>query len=222
MKRIAILSISSYVAITSFAFAADDHGAEPYLHGTIAHEVEEGVYEAEHASKGGLPQFEPDWFASEIFWLAIAFAVLYIFFSKKTLPDISGIIENRKNHIQSDIEMAEKLTAEADGVQENYHASLAKAQDKAAKEIKSVEVAMNKAQEEAAEEYRLRSEKELKKAESNIIKAQNEAMDDINNIAAEAASVAVEKIIGSKADVKKVKSIVEGLNNKSSNRAKAA
>lgn len=201
MKRIAILSIASYVAMTSVVMAASDaHGEE---------------------AKGGLPQFEPDWFASQIFWLAIAFAVLYIFFANKTLPDISAVIDNRKNHIQSDLETAEKLASEADQVQESYHVSLAKAQDKASSELKKVESDMNKAAEEAAEEYRSRSEKELKKAESKILKAQDAAMDDMNSIAAEAASAAVAKIIGGKADIKKAKAIVEGLN-KTTSKAKAA
>ena len=206
MKRIATLSIASYVAMTSVVMAASD------AHG-----------DAHGGESGGLPQFEPDWFASQVFWLAIAFAVLYIFFANKTLPDISAVIDNRKNHIQSDLDAAEKLASEADAVQESYHASLVKAQDKAAKELKKVESDMNKAAEEAAEEYRARSEKELQKAEAKIAKAQSAAMDDMNSIAAEAASAAVSKIIGGKADVKKAKAIVESLNNdKTSSKAKAA
>lgn len=202
MKRIAILSLASYVAMTSAVMAASDaHGEE---------------------AKGGLPQFEPDWFASQIFWLAIAFAVLYIFFANKTLPDISAVIDNRKNHIQADLETAEKLASEADQVQEAYHASLVKAQDKASNELKKVENDMSKAAEEAAEEYRARSEKELKKAEAKILQAQDLAMDDMNSIAAEVASAAVSKIIGGKADVKKAKSIVESLNQKTTSKAKAA
>jgi len=180
-----------------------------------------GDSHAEEAT-GGLPQFNPEWFASQIFWLFIAFAVLYIFFANKTLPDISSVIDNRKNHIQSDLETAQKLTSEADQVQEAYHVSLVKAQDKASNELKKVEGDMNKAAEEAAEEYRARSEKELKKAESKILKAQDSAMDDMNSIAAEAASAAVIKIIGGKADIKKAKAIVESLNNDKSSKAKAA
>ena len=175
-----------------------------------AHEVE------------GLPQLNFATYTSQIFWMLIVFAVLYIFFAKKSLPEISGVIENRKNHIQSDLEVAEKLAAEADEVQESYHASLAKAQEKAAKELKKVETDMNNAATEAAEEYRLRSDKELKKAEDNIAKAQEAAMGDMNSIAAQAASDAVVKIIGGKADVKKAQSIVEGLNSKTARKAKAA
>lgn len=171
----------------------------------------------------GLPQFDPSWFASQIFWLAIAFAILYLFFAKKTLPDISSVIENRKNHIRSDLEAAEKLAAEADNVQESYHAALTQAQEKAAQEIKKVETDMNKLAEQAAEEYRARSEVELQKAEAKIAEAQSTAMDEMNFIAAEAASAAVAKIIGGKEDIEKAKTIVDSLNvDKSTYKAKAA
>jgi len=74
-------------------------------------------------AKGGLPQFEPDTFASQLFWLAITFMVMFFVFSKFTLPSISSVIENRKNIIDSDLDMAEKLSAEADSVHDAYNKS---------------------------------------------------------------------------------------------------
>ncbi|NQZ14972.1 MAG: hypothetical protein HRT94_09145 [Alphaproteobacteria bacterium] len=166
----------------------------------------------------GLPQLDFTTYTPQLFWMFAFFAVLYMFFAMKTLPEISGVIENRKNHIQSDLETAEKLAAEADQVQEAYQASLVKAQDKAAKAIQDVESDMKKAAEDAAEEFRVRSEKEIKAAEAEVLKAQDAVMDEVNTIAAEAASEAVSKIIGAKTDIKKAKTIIEGLADK----AKAA
>lgn len=204
--------------MTSIAFAAED----AYLHGEAAHELAEGIHAAEHVEKGGLPQFEPDWFASQIFWLAISFTVLYIIFSKKTLPDISGVIENRKNHIQSDLETAEKLTAEADEVHDLYQAGLAKAQDSAAKSILSVEEKMKAKATEAQDNFRSKSEEELNAAEGRIQAAKMAAMDDMNAIAAEAAADAVKKIIGRKTSANEVKPIVEAISGDTRGKVKAA
>lgn len=221
-----MLKLSSYItglyfSMTLPALAVEEvlknHNGEPYAHGELAHKIEEGIYEAEHASKGGLPQFEPDWFVSQAFWLIIAFSFLYFFFAKKTLPEISGVIENRKNHIQSNLESAEKLTAEADAVHDAYHENLTKSQAKAAQEIQKAEGKMKDKAASAMEDFRQKSEKLLNEAEKNIEKAKDAAMADMNLIATEAASVAVEKIIGS-TDTNKVKAIVEGMNGK----AKAA
>lgn len=180
--------------------------------------AEEIHHGAEEASKGGLPQFEPTWFASQVFWLAISFAVLYFIFSKKTLPDISGVIENRKNHIQSDLETAEKLTAEADSVHDAYQENLTKSQDKASQAIQDVENDMKAKSTAAFDEFRARSDKEVKAAESRINDSKLAMMDEMNTIAAEAAASAVKKIIGTSTDTNQVKAIVESMNGK----AKAA
>ena len=175
--------------------------------------------EAAHASSGGLPQFDPTWFASQIFWLAITFGVLYFIFATKTLPEISGVIENRKNHIQADLEMAEKLTTEADGVYDAYQTGLSAAQEKAGRAIQHVEESMKVKSAQALESFRARSETEIKATEARISSAKVAAMDDMNGIAAQAAAQAVEKIIGVRADVHQAKAIVESLNGK---KAKAA
>jgi len=172
----------------------------------------------DYAEVEGLPQLDFTTYTQQIFWMLIVFALLYFVFARKTLPDISNVIQNRKNHIDADLDSAEKLTSEADQVQESYQQSLETSQEKASSEVQKVETDMKAKAEKAAQEFRERSDDALKKAEANILKAQNAAMEDMNAIAAEAASEAVAKIIGGKSDVDKARSIIEGLNGK----AKAA
>ena len=177
-------------------------------HGDTAH------HGADHASSGGLPQFDPTWFASQMFWLAVMFAILYVVFARKTLPDISAVIENRKNHIESDLETAEKLTAEADQVHDAYHANLEKAQGEAANAIQKIDDEMKAKSAQAFDDYRERSETEIQAVESRILTAKNQAMGDMNAIAAEVASVAVEKIINKKANPTQIQSLIDGMSKK--------
>lgn len=214
MKKLSALLTVSYASMISLAIAAEE--AMPVGEGE--HGLAEAAHGAEHASKAGLPQFDPTWFASQAFWLAVSFAILYFIFAKKTLPDISGVIENRKNHIQSDLETAEKLTAEADSVHDAYQENLTKSQGKAAQVIQDVESDMKDKSAKAFDDFRVRSEEEIQAAEDRINASKISAMDDMNTIAAQAASEAVEKIIGQSTDSGKVKAIVESMNGK----AKAA
>lgn len=214
MKKLSAILSGAYITMISSAALA----AEEILHGEHMEKMEEGIEAAEHASKGGLPQFDPTWFASQIFWLAISFAVLYFIFSKKTLPEISGVIENRKNHIQSDLEMAESLTAKADAVHDTYQQKLTQSQAKAAQAVHDVENDMKVLSAQAFDNFRARSEKEIKSAEGRIQTSKANMMDEMNTIAAQAAAEAVKKIIGTSTDAKKVKQIVESMNEK----AKAA
>lgn len=223
MNKLFALLVVTYFTFVPSAMAVEEapvthDGNEALPHGETMHELAEGIHDAEHVSSGGLPQFEPTWFASQIFWLAVSFAILYVIFSKKTLPDISSVIENRKNHIRSDLETAEKLTAEADAVHDAYHAGLEKAQYEASKAVQDVENDMKVKSAQAFDKFRAYSESEVQGAEDRIKASKIAAMDEMNSIAAEAASQAVEKIIGTNADVNQVRAIVEDMNGK----AKAA
>jgi len=163
------------------------------------------------ASKGGLPQLDPTWFASQVFWLAICFAILYFIFARKTLPDISNVIENRKNHIESDLEMAEKLTSEADQVQDAYNQGLNIAQNNASDAVKKVEAQAKQRAEETIETFRQKSEQTILTAEQNIQASQMKAMDDMNDIVLKTATEAVEKIIGIKPDANKVQAVLKSM-----------
>ena len=60
------------------------------------------------AESGGMPQLNPEFWVSQIFWLTLTFGILYIVLSKLILPKISANLELRKSQIQENIEAAEK------------------------------------------------------------------------------------------------------------------
>ena len=60
------------------------------------------------AESGGMPQLDPEFWISQIFWLVLTFGFLYIVLSKLILPKISANLELRKSQIQENIEAAEK------------------------------------------------------------------------------------------------------------------
>ena len=55
-----------------------------------------------------MPQLDPEFWISQIFWLVLTFGVLYIVLSKLILPKISANLELRKSQVQENIEAAEK------------------------------------------------------------------------------------------------------------------
>ena len=60
------------------------------------------------AAEEGMPQLNPEYWVSQIFWLIITFSFLYIFLSKIILPKISETLEKRKLQISDNLEQAEK------------------------------------------------------------------------------------------------------------------
>ena len=64
--------------------------------------------EAFAAESGGMPQLNPEFWISQIFWLTITFGILYVVLSKLILPKISANLEIRKSQIVENIEATEK------------------------------------------------------------------------------------------------------------------
>jgi len=66
------------------------------------------IKEVFSAESGGMPQLNPEFWISQIFWLTLTFGILYVVLSKLILPKISANLELRKSQIQENIEAAEK------------------------------------------------------------------------------------------------------------------
>ena len=72
------------------------------------------------AESGGMPQLNPEFWISQIFWLTLTFGILYIVLSKLILPKISANLELRKSQIQENIEAAEKQRESSDAKLKEY------------------------------------------------------------------------------------------------------
>ncbi|MFN3835400.1 MAG: F0F1 ATP synthase subunit B [Glycocaulis sp.] len=152
----------------------------------------------EDAASGVFPPFDPTYFASQLFWLAISFAVLYFLLSRWLLPRIGSAIEERKDRIADDLDAAASLKAQADEAVKTYERSLAEARAKAQSVAGE---ARAEAEREAAEET-ARIEAELatrqEAAEARIAEARAKALGEVRNVAADVAASVAEHLAGLK------------------------
>ena len=61
-----------------------------------------------------MPQFDPSSFPSQIFWLVIFFALLYLLMSKVALPRMAAVLDRRHKAIESDLSKATALKHETE------------------------------------------------------------------------------------------------------------
>jgi F-type H+-transporting ATPase subunit b len=161
-----------------------------------------------HAKQAGLPQFDITTFPSQIFWLVVAFSLLYILFSSRVLPDISSVIEKRKKSIESDLLEAEKLQAEAEDVQLMYEKSLSDARDAATETLKQAEEASKKSADKKFSAFQLKAEKEMNAAIVRIEDAKRQIFKDIDDIAVDVVIASVQKLIGVTIDTKTARAAI--------------
>lgn len=88
-----------------------------------------GVSQA--AEKTGLPQFDPHTFASQLFWLAVMFIIVYLFMRTVAIPRIAAILDERNGRITGDLDEAERMRTAAQQATATYEAALADAHAKA-------------------------------------------------------------------------------------------
>ena len=72
------------------------------------------------AESGGMPQLNPEFWISQIFWLTLTFGILYVALAKLILPKISANLELRKSQIQENIEAAEKQRESSEAKLKEY------------------------------------------------------------------------------------------------------
>ncbi len=95
-------------------------------------------------SAEGMPQFNSKSFNSQLFWLIITFALLYVIITYFVLPRIRENIRLRKNKIANDIERAESIKLEVENMISQSNTKFEEAKNQAQKIIKETLVKSNK------------------------------------------------------------------------------
>jgi F-type H+-transporting ATPase subunit b len=150
---------------------------------------------AEHGS-GGLPQFDPHWWAGQMVWMLIIFGVMFLLFSKVFVPKVGGAMDAREDRISGDIGAARRLKDEADALAAAAAAETAQARAAAQKLALDAKAKAHAeaAQREALEEAKLGET--LAKAETQILATRDQAMTHVRDIASDAAAAIVDKLTG--------------------------
>jgi F-type H+-transporting ATPase subunit b len=146
--------------------------------------------------KGAFPPFNPETFASQLFWLVVTFVLLYAIMAKVALPRVGGIIAQRQKRIADDFAEAEQSKTQSDAAIADYEKALADARARA--QAMANETREQQAAQAAATRKRLEDELNIKlaEAEKTIAATKQDAMTNVRGIAADAAKAIVERLIG--------------------------
>ena len=143
------------------------------------------------------PPFDRETFASQLFWLAITFALLYLLMARFALPRVGSIIAARHSKIESDLAAAAQLKSNAEAAMEAYEKALAEARGRAQTIGGEARAKLNAEAEEARKKLEAELNAKLAEAEKTIGDTKAGAMRNVRGIAAEAAAAIVAKLTGS-------------------------
>ena len=166
------------------------------------------------AESGGMPQLNPEFWVSQIFWLIITFGILYIVLSKFILPKISSNLELRKSQIQENIETAEKQREISEVKLKEYDEIILKSKLEAKKIFKNAREKIIKDINLKKETLDKQIDEEISNAEEEIKTLKRDATDKINKIAIETSSDLLKKLIGTEINNSSISAIVDDLSKK--------
>jgi F-type H+-transporting ATPase subunit b len=152
---------------------------------------------AEHAEhKGGLPQLNINDFAPQLFWLVIAFCLLYLLLSRVALPRIGEVIDERRNRIDRDLQEAERLRSETEKSMASYEQALAEARAKAQGIVGEQRIKLTAEMNTERAKVEQSIAERTAAAEKQVEQLKTAALAQVNTIAAEAVGAIVAKLIG--------------------------
>ncbi len=150
------------------------------------------------AASAGLPQLDISTWPSQLFWLVVLFTAGYILMAKVVTPRIGSVLEERRAKLDEDLGKARSASEDAARIRAEYEASLDAARTTAAEIAKQAAAEATKQAEASDTKIAKKLAEKVAKAEAKLATVRNEGIANLNNVAAEAAIVAVAKL----ADIK--------------------
>ena len=164
---------------------------------------------ANSAENGGMPQLNPEFWISQIFWLTLTFGFLYIILSKIILPKISKNLETRKSQILENIEIADKQKEDSENKIKDYDRIILESKIKAKNYF-------NDARKKVLEDIKKKRatlekdiDAEIGAAEEEISNLKKNSDEKISKIAVDTSSELIKELIGEEVNSSSISAIVE-------------
>lgn len=162
----------------------------------------------------GMPQLNPEFWASQIFWLILIFSSLYIIIWKIFLPKITDSIENRKSRVIGDLNETQKLKENAEKKLSEYNKIIEDTKKEAKRIIEDNKKKLENDIKNKKQKFNEEIEKELMLAEKEIKNLKKSSISSINKIAVEISSEMIKRLVGTGVNASNVSAIVEDISKK--------
>ncbi len=155
-----------------------------------------------------MPQFDPTFFTTQLFWLYVTFVVLYVLLSTIAMPKIGEVLEERQRKIDDNLDKAAALKTDAEAAIALYEKALASSRAEAQQILRTSGEALAKQAEQRQKELGERLAAQIKAGEARIMAAKDQALAHVREVAADVAKSASTRLTGVVLDDAKVSAAV--------------
>ena len=152
-----------------------------------------------------MPQLNPEFFISQLFWLFVFFSFLFIFLWRISLPRIATVLEKRQNLINDNLAVAKELQEKAQTIEKEINSEISKAKQSNNDQIKDTILTLQNEMTSKLKSLDTELEDKIARSEKEIIKNRDEEVKNINSEIINITKITVAKI----SDLKLSDSVVE-------------
>ena len=134
------------------------------------------------AAEAGMPQLNPEYWASQAFWLVLVFTSLYLLISKIFIPKIKNSLDDRDNKIKQDLDEASKIKVTAEEKEKEYLKTMEDAKKEILKTILERKNKLNLDIQNKKQVFEKEIDLEIEKVEKEIQDLKKTSISDINKI----------------------------------------
>lgn len=153
--------------------------------------------------------FDIHFLESQMFWLALCFAILLVFMYKFAVPSIAKGLDERAEQIKGDLKAAEDLRDQAQELLEQYNAKLEKANNEANLLMQEAKDNAKEIADKKSKELEILLKDKSNTAERQIEAAKNKALAELKSEAHSLVVSATEKLVLDTVDSKKAKELTK-------------
>ena len=166
------------------------------------------------AAEAGMPQLDPEYWLSQIFWLVVIFVTLYVLIAKFFIPKIKLSIGDRERKIKDDLDEANKLKKISEDKIEEYERLILENKKKLIKISNDAKKKLDLDIQKKRVAIESQIQNELNKAQIEIDNLKKGSLTSIEHVAEEIASKVVEDLTNEKLNQSSVKAIVSSTSKK--------
>jgi F-type H+-transporting ATPase subunit b len=161
-----------------------------------------------------MPQLNPEFFISQIFWLVITFTFLFVFLWRISLPRIGKVLEKRSDKINDDIKLAKIQQAEAEEIQKKINSKLIQARIETSELIKNANIELQNHASNELDKIDSKLNTKLAEATSTIEKSKLSSINEIDNQIYEITKLTLSKLSKIQVNDNEIKDIVTNIQKK--------
>lgn len=165
-------------------------------------------------AKEGMPQLNPEFWLSQVFWLIIFFGLLYFLIYKFFSPKLFSLIDKRADFLKSLMNETENNKNQIQRLDNEYNKIINEAKKNSKENLAKLNIEFNEKIFIKKKDFENYLKTETTKVENDINDFKQQTLDNISNIVSEFSKELIEKIIETKPNDSNLKAIISEISKK--------